>query len=87
MQIDVLPDELLKQALDLLLTTKENLINSNIVTNLDNLINLLTQIKSAYKSNHWNDFVTNIKMRESVRNNLITDVIPELEPYLNAKAE
>ena len=85
MQIDVLPAQLHNQALDLLVKAKTNLSNPEIVSNLDNLINVLRQIKSVHGSQYWDDFLININLRESIRNNSILDVVPELKNYINVK--
>jgi MoaA/NifB/PqqE/SkfB family radical SAM enzyme len=85
LQIDVLPAQLHEQALDLLVKTKTTLSNPEIVSNLDNLINVLKQIKSVHGSQYWDDFLNDINLRESIRNNSILDVIPELKNYINAK--
>jgi organic radical activating enzyme len=86
LQIDVLPAQLHVQALDLLVKAKINLSNPKLVNNLDNLINVLEQIDSAHGSQYWDDFLKNIRLRESIRNNSILDVVPELKNYINAKA-
>jgi organic radical activating enzyme len=85
LQIDVLPAQLHNQALDLLVKAKTNLSNPEIVSNLDNLINVLKQIKSVHGSQYWDDFLININLRESIRNNSILDVVPELKNYINVK--
>jgi len=85
LQIDVLPAQLHNQALDLLVKAKTNLSNPEIVSNLDNLINVLRQIKSVHGSQYWDDFLININLRESIRNNSILDVVPELKNYINVK--
>jgi hypothetical protein len=85
LQIDVLPAELHNQALNLLVKAKQNLSNPELVNNLDNLIDVLRQIKSVHGSQYWNDFLKDIQLRESVRNNSILDVVPELKNYINAE--
>ena len=85
LQIDALPAQLHNQALDLLVKAKTNLSNPEIVSNLDNLINVLRQIKSVHGSQYWDDFLININLRESIRNNSILDVVPELKNYINVK--
>ena len=84
LQIDVLPSKLLEQALELLVTAKNELTNPAIIVNLDNLIDKLSQTESKYQLPEWHEFLRNINLRESIRLNSLTTVIPELEEYINA---
>jgi MoaA/NifB/PqqE/SkfB family radical SAM enzyme len=82
-QLEVYPSKLHQQALDQLLTARDQLIDKKLVSDLDMLIEKLKNIESKYQTKAWDEFIKNIKMRESIRNNNIIDVIPELQEYID----
>ena len=84
-QIDVLPTELHKKAHDQLVVARNNLIDSALIPELDNIISRLENIESAYQTPRWDEFKQYVGMRESLRHNSIFTVIPELEEYWNEK--
>ena len=82
LQTDVLPNELHKLAKERLLETQRNIQDITLILNLPSIIEAL-DCESQYLSTHWDEFVRNIKMRESIRGNSISKVVPELEKYVN----
>ena len=83
-RIDVLPSSIHEQAHRQLIETYNTLTDKSLVDNLDNLITALENITSEYQQSSWLEFVTTIKMRESIRKNSLLTVMPELSEYWNA---
>jgi len=79
-QVNNLPQPLIQQALSVLENVK-NKINTDLVGNLDGVINAL---HSDTTPELWNKFLEHVTVKDQHRNISIAKEIPELQEYINA---
>jgi sulfatase maturation enzyme AslB (radical SAM superfamily) len=80
-QVDNLPQPLIQQALVVLENVK-NKINTDLVSNLDGVINALHN--NDTNPELWNKFLEHVRVKDRHRNISIAKEIPELQEYINA---
>jgi len=77
-----LPQSLLDIAVKRLQNVKKNFVNKDCHQKLDDLIEMC---KSSDSTTHWQRFCKEIEMRDRYRKNSITNIIPQIKEYMNAK--
>ena len=77
-----LPRSLLDIAAKRLQNIAKNFINKDCDQKLEDLINMCI---SSGGTDRWNEFCNEIKTRDKHRKNMITNIIPEMKEYLDAK--
>ena len=77
-----LPQSLLDIASKRLQNVKKEFANKDCNQKIDDLIEMC---KSSMATDHWAEFCNEIKMRDKHRKNMITNIIPEMKEYLDAK--
>ena len=77
-----LPRSLLDIAAKRLQNIAKNFVNKDCDQKLEDLINMCI---SSGGTDRWNEFCNEIKTRDKHRKNMITNIIPEMKEYLDAK--
>ena len=79
-----LPQYLLDIAVKRLQNVSKDFENKDCHPKLDDLINMC---KSSGTDTHWQTFCKEIQMRDKYRQNNITNIIPQIKEYMNAKVQ
>jgi sulfatase maturation enzyme AslB (radical SAM superfamily) len=77
-----LPQSLLDIAAKRLQNIDKNFVNKDCDQKLDDLIGMC---KSSGVTGRWDEFCKQIKTRDKHRKNMITNIIPEMKEYIDAK--
>ena len=79
-----LPQSLLDIAGKRLQNVNRNFVNKDCHQKLDDLI---TMCNISSSDTHWQTFCKEIQMRDKYRQNNITNIIPQIKEYMNAKVQ
>ena len=79
-----LPQSLLDIAVERLQNVKREFVNADCNQKLEDLIKMC---KSSSNDTHWLAFCKEIQMRDKYRKNSITNIIPQIKEYMNAKVQ